>query len=152
MELFGEAYTAGGQTKCRPFHSYTMKQAIQEGFILDVLRYYTPVNSYYKLVKTIEGDPKFDTKKARRKLRRYVEGHDHAIRLKAEIVVDHFHEQVLALNKIGGKARAMVVTGSIERAVQYYRHDPRVSPGTQEPISGNRCLLRRARVWWGTCK
>ena len=121
MELFGEAYSAGGQTKRRPFHSYSMKQAIQEGFILDVLQYYTPVKSYYKLVKTIEGDPKFDTKKARRKLRRYVEGHDHAIRLKAEIVVDHFHEQVLALNKIGGKARAMVVTGSIERAVQYYQ-------------------------------
>ena len=98
-----------------------MKQAIQEGFILDVLRYYTPVKSYYKLVKTIKGDPKFDTKRARKKLRRYVEGHDHAIRLKSEIVVDHFHEQVLALNKIGGKARAMVVTGSIERAVQYYR-------------------------------
>ncbi len=121
LELFGEAYSAGGQTKHRPFHSYTMKQAIQEGFILDVLRYYTPVKSYYKLVKTIKGDPKFDTKKARKKLRRYVEGHDHAIRLKSEIVVDHFHEQVLALNKIGGKARAMVVTGSIERAVQYYR-------------------------------
>ena len=120
LELFGESYSAGGQTKRRPFHSYTMKQAIQEGFILDVLRYYTPVKSYYKLIKTIEGDPKFDTKKARRKLRRYVEGHDHAIRLKAEIVVDHFHEQVLALNKIGGKARAMVVTGSIKRAVQYY--------------------------------
>ena len=120
LELFGEAYSAGGQTKRRPFHIYTMKQAIQEGFILDVLRYYTPAKSYYKLVKTIEGDPKFDTKKARKKLRRYVEGHDHAIRLKAEIVVDHFHEQVLALNKIGGKARAMVVTGSIDRAVQYY--------------------------------
>ena len=120
LELFGEAYSAGGQTKRRPFHSYTMKQAIQEGFILDVLRYYTPVKSYYKLVKTIEGDPKFDTKKARRKLRHYVEGNNHAIRLKAEIVVDHFHEQVLALNKIEGKARAMVVTGSIERAVQYY--------------------------------
>ena len=55
LELFGQAYSEGGQTKRRPFHSYTMKQAIQEGFILDVLRYYTPVKSYYKLVKTIEG-------------------------------------------------------------------------------------------------
>ena len=62
----------------------------------------------------------FDTKRARKKLRRYVESHEHAIRLKAEIMVDHFHEQVLALNKIGGKARAMVVTGGIERAIQYY--------------------------------
>ena len=88
-----------GKVKHRPFHSYTMKQAIQEGFILDVLKSYTPVDSYYKLVKTIEEDPEFDTKKARKKLRRYVESHDHAIRLKAEIMVDHFHEQVLALEQ-----------------------------------------------------
>ncbi len=105
----------------RPFHSYTMKQAIQEGFILDVLKHYTPVNSYYRLVKTVEGDPQFDTKRARKKLRRYVESYEHAIRLKVEIMVDHFHEQVLALNKIGGQARAMVVTRSIERAIQYFR-------------------------------
>jgi type I restriction enzyme R subunit len=120
LEIFGEPYDEGGKTKHRPFHSYTMKQAIEEGFILDVLRYYTPVESYYKLVKRIEGDPEFDTKRAKKKLRRYVESHDHAIRLKAEIMVDHFHEQVLALNKIGGQARAMVVTTGIERAVQYY--------------------------------
>jgi type I restriction enzyme R subunit len=97
-----------------------MKQAIQEGFILDVLAYYTPVESYYKLVKTIESDPEFDTKRAKKKLRRYVESHDHAIRLKSEIIVDHFHEQVSGLGKIGGQARAMVVTSGIERAVQYY--------------------------------
>ena len=120
LEIFGEAYDAGGQTRHRPFHSYTMKQAIQEGFILDVLRHYTPVESYYKLIKKIEGDPEFDTKRARKKLRRYVESHEHAIQIKAEIMVDHFHEQVLALNKIGGQARAMVVTGGIERAIQYY--------------------------------
>ena len=120
LEIFGEAYEAGGQTRHRPFHSYTMKQAIQEGFILDVLRYYTPVASYYKLIKKVEGDPEFDTKRARKKLRRYVEGHEHAIQIKAEIMVDHFHEQVLALNKLGGQARAMVVTGGIERAIQYY--------------------------------
>ena len=120
LETFGEAYDAGGQTKHRPFHSYPMKQAIQEGFVLDVLQHYTPVESYYKLIKNIEGDPEFDTKRAQKKLRRYVESHDYAIRLKAEIMVDHFHEQVLALNKIGGKARAMVVTDGIARAVQYY--------------------------------
>jgi type I restriction enzyme R subunit len=97
-----------------------MKQAIQEGFILDVLKHYTPVESYYKLVKKVEGDPEFDTKRAKKKLRRYVESHDHAIRLKAEIMVDHFHEQVLALNKIGGQARAMVVTSGVERAIQYF--------------------------------
>jgi len=120
LELFGEPYEEEGKTKHRPFHSYTMKQAIQEGFILDVLQSFTPVESYYKLVKKIEGDPELDKKRARKKLRRYVEGHEHAIRLKAEIMVDHFREQVLALNKIGGEARAMVVTGGIERAIQYY--------------------------------
>lgn len=120
LEIFGQAYDEGGQTKHRPFHSYTMKQAIQEGFILDVLRSYTPVDSYYKLVKTVPSDPEFDVKKARKKLRRYVESHDHAIRLKAEIMVDHFHEQVIGLGKIGGQARAMVVTSGIERAIQYY--------------------------------
>ena len=120
LEIFGEPYEEGGKTKHRPFHSYTMKQAIQEGFILDVLKHYTPVESYYKLVKKVESDPEFDTKRAKKKLRRYVESHDHAIRLKAEIMVDHFHEQVLALNKIGGQARAMVVTSGIERAIQYY--------------------------------
>ena len=97
-----------------------MKQAIQEGFILDVLAHYMPVQSYYKLAKTVEEDPEFDTKKAQKKLRRFVEGHEHAIRLKAEIMVDHFHEQVIAQNKIGGQARAMVVTNGIERAVQYF--------------------------------
>jgi type I restriction enzyme, R subunit len=120
LEIFGEPYEEGGKTKHRPFHSYTMKQAIQEGFILDVLKHYTPVESYYKLVKKVEGDPEFDTKRAQKKLRRYVESHDHAIRLKAEIMVDHFHEQVLALNKIGGQARAMVVTSGVPRAIQYY--------------------------------
>ena len=120
LEVFGEPYPEGGKVPHRPFHSYTMKQAIQEGFILDVLKSYTPVNSYYKLVKTIEGDPVFDTRKAQKKLRRYVESHDHAIQLKAEIMVDHFHEQVVGLNKVGGQARAMVVTSGIERANQYY--------------------------------
>lgn len=121
LELFGEPFEEEGQIMHRSFHSYTMKQAIQEGFILDVLKSYTPVNSYYRLVKMVEGDPEFDTKRAKKKLRRYVESHDHAIRLKAEIVVDHFHEQVIALGKIGGgEARAMVVTSSIERAIQYY--------------------------------
>jgi len=72
------------------------------------------------LAKTADGDPEFDTKKAQKKLRRYVESHDHAIRLKAEIMVDHFHEQVIGLRKIGGKARAMVVTNGIERAIQYF--------------------------------
>ncbi len=122
LEMFGEALPADaeGKVKHRPFHSYTMKQAVEEGFILDVLKQYTPVDSYYKLVKKSEDDPEFDTKRAKKKLRRYVESHDHAIHLKAEIMVDHFHEQVIAANKIGGQARAMVVTSGIERAIQYF--------------------------------
>ena len=122
LEMFGEPLPpdAEGKVKHQPFHSYTMKQAVEEGFILDVLKAYTPVDSYYKLVKKTEDDPEFDTKKAKKKLRRYVEGHEHAIRLKAEIMVDHFHEQVMAAGKIGGQARAMVITSGIERAIQYF--------------------------------
>lgn len=122
LEMFGQALPpdAEGKVKHRPFHVYTMKQAIQERFILDVLEHYLPVDSYYKLVKKTEEDPEFDTRKAKKKLRRYVESHDHAIRLKAEIMVDHFHDSVIAPGKIGGKARAMVVTSGIERAIQYF--------------------------------
>lgn len=121
LELFGEPVRQpDGVIKHKPFHSYTMKQAIQEGFILDVLAHYTPVNSYYKLIKKIEDDPEFDTRKAKKKLRRFVESHEHAIRLKAEIMIDHFHDQVIAKGKIGGKARAMVITSGIHRAIQYF--------------------------------
>ena len=121
LEIFGTPDPQpDGTVRHHAFHSYTMKQAIQEGFILDVLARYTPVASYYRLAKTVEDDPEFDVKKAQRKLRRFVEGSDHAIRLKAEIMVDHFHDQVLAQGKIGGAARAMVVTNGIERAIQYY--------------------------------
>jgi type I restriction enzyme R subunit len=120
LEIFGEPWPQGDVVKHRSFHSYTMKQAIQEGFILDVLRYYTPVESYYWLAKMVEEDPEFDTRKAQRKLRRYVESHEHAIHQKAEIMVDHFHGQVLAKHKIGGQARAMVVTSGVERAIQYF--------------------------------
>lgn len=120
LEIFGVPFKDGDTVKHRPFHAYTMKQAIQEGFILDVLQNYTPVDSYYRLIKSVENDPEFDTKRARKKLRRYVESHKYAIRQKAEIMVDHFHDEVIARHKIGGKARAMVVCSGIERAIQYY--------------------------------
>ena len=120
LEIFGTPVPEGDKTRHVPFHSYTMKQAIQEGFIIDVLKNFTPVNSYYRLIKTVEGDPEFDIKRAGKKLRRYVEDHDHAIGLKAEIMVDHFHKQVAGLQKIGGRARAMVVTSSVQRAISYY--------------------------------
>lgn len=120
LELFGEPFTLDGVIKHKPFHTYSMKQAIQEGFILDVLKYYTPVQSYYRLEKTVETDPEFDVRRAKKKLRSYVEGNNHAIGVKASIMVDHFLEQVVAPRKIGGKARAMIVTSSIERALQYF--------------------------------
>ncbi|MCL3861737.1 type I restriction endonuclease subunit R [Actinotalea sp. K2] len=121
LETFGEPFPQpDGQTGHRPFHAYTMKQAIGEGFILDVLANYVPVDSYYKLIKTVEDDPEFDASRASKKLRHYVESNRHAIRLKAEIMVDHFHTQVLAKQKIKGQARAMVVTSSIDRAIDYY--------------------------------
>lgn len=120
LELFGEPFTLDGVIKHRPFHTYSMKQAIQEGFIVDVLKNYTPVQSYYRLEKRIETDPEFDVRRAKKKLRSYVEGNDHAISVKASIMVDHFLEQVVAPRKIGGKARAMIVSSSIERAIQYF--------------------------------
>lgn len=121
LEVFGVPVPEGDKVRHVPFHSYTMKQAIQEGFILDVLRRYTPVDSYYRLMKTVEEDPRFDAKRAQKKLRRYVESHEHAIRQKAEIMIDHFHAQVTAQRKVGGNARAMVVTNGIQRAIQYFR-------------------------------
>jgi type I restriction enzyme R subunit len=122
LELFGTPLPPDGEGKIgrRPFHVYTMKQAIEEKFILNVLQYYTPINSFYRLIKTIEADPLFDSKRARAKLRRYVESHDTAIRNKAEIMVDHFLDDVVPLREMKGEARAMVVTGAIERAVQYF--------------------------------
>ncbi len=121
LELFGlPEPQPDGSVKRRAFHAYSMKQAIEEGFILDILKHYTPVRSYYRLAKSVEDDPEFDVKKAQRKLRRFVEGHDHAIRLKAAIMADHFHDRVAAPKKIGGEARAMVVTNGVQRAIQYF--------------------------------
>jgi len=121
LEIFGEPDPQpDGKVKHHPFHSYTMKQAIQEGFILDVLKNYTPVESFYRLMKTVEDDPEFDTKKAQKKLRKYVESNTHAIREKAEIMVDHFHAQVMGHRKIGGQARVMVITSGIMRAIEYF--------------------------------
>jgi len=120
LEIFGDALREGDKVPHRPFHSYTMKQAIQEGFILDVLQNYTPVNSYYRLVKAVQDDPEFDVKKAEKKLRAYVESNVHVVRQKAEVMVDHFLDQVIAKHKVGGQARAMVVTEGVARAIDYY--------------------------------
>lgn len=107
-----------GTQKSEPHYVYTMKQAIEEKFILDVLRYYTTYDSYYHIVKTIENDPLFDTKRAQRLLRYYVETQKIAVQEKSEIIVEHFHTEVA--RKIKGQGRAMVVTSSIKRAIEYY--------------------------------
>lgn len=119
-ELFGTPYEEDGEIRHKPFHTYTMKQAIQEGFILDVLKNYTTVDSWYKIAKKVEDDPMFDKKRAQKKLRAFVEGNTDVIAKKAAMMVEHFHEQVIARKKLNGKARAMVVTASIARCVEYY--------------------------------
>lgn len=120
LEMFGEKIVdADGKASFVPFHEYTMKQAIEEGFILDVLRYYTPYSSYYRILKTSADDPEYDKKKAQGKLRAYVEAQPETIEKKAEIIVEHFCSKVYM--KIGGKARAMLVTSSIKRAIEFYK-------------------------------
>ena len=92
LEVFGERYVEDGEVKHRPFHVYTMKQAIQERFILDVLANYTTIASYYRLKKSVEDDPVFDRKRAQKKLRAFVESDSYTIGKKAAMMVEHFHE------------------------------------------------------------
>ena len=119
-EVFGTPYEEDGEIKHRPFHVYTMKQAIQEGFILDVLKNYAAIDSWYKIAKKVEDDPMFDKKRAQKKLRSFVEGNPDVIAKKAAMMVDHFHEQIIAKKKLNGKSRAMVVTASIPRCIETY--------------------------------
>ncbi len=123
LELFGKRYVEGEEVSFRspPELTYTTKQAIQEGFILDVLANYMSLDSFYHVAKTAKDDPEFDKVKALKKIRHYVESHDTAIRKKAEIMVDHFLAQVAGKQKIGGKARAMIVCSGIARAIDYFR-------------------------------
>lgn len=121
LEMFGKkVQQADGTYNPEPHYTYTMKQAIEEGFIVDVLRYYTPIQSYYKLTKTVEDDPRFDKKRSQAILRYYVESNSYAIHEKAAVMIEHFHNEVISKGKVGGKARAMVVASSIKRAVEYY--------------------------------
>ena len=120
LEMFGDKVERIGLDPLYiPFHEYTMKQAIEEGFILDVLKNYTHYSSYYRVLKAVEEDPEYDKKKALGKIRAYVERQPETIEKKAEIIVEHFLKKVYM--KIGGKARAMVITSSIERAIEFYK-------------------------------
>lgn len=100
-----------------PFHRYTMRQAIEEGFILDVLKNYVTYATYFRLLKACEDDPNVERKKAARALSKYLRLHPHNIAQKTEIMVEHFHS--VTRHKIGGRAKAMVVTGSRLEAVRY---------------------------------
>ena len=121
LELFGTPDPQpDGTVRHLPFHNYTMKQAIEEGFIMDVLTNYTPIRRYFNLVKSIDDDPQFDSTRAQRKLRRYVENHEYAIAQKTGIIVDHFNDSVFMPKKMGGQARAMVVVDGVDRAIRYY--------------------------------
>ncbi len=117
LEKFGRQ-TANGQFI--PFHLYSRKQAIEEGFILDVLANYTTYRSYYEIQQSIQDNPLFDTGKAQKKLRAYVEGHKATIATKADIMVSHFVDQVWKPKKLKGEAKAMVVTRNIESAIRYF--------------------------------
>jgi type I restriction enzyme R subunit len=114
VEVFG---TMGKNGKPEPFHLYSMKQAIEEGFILDVLKNYTTYKTYFKLSKEIEDDPKVNKKKASRAIGRFMSLHPHNLAQKTEVMVEHFRQVVS--KKIGGKAKAMVVTSSRLHAVRY---------------------------------
>lgn len=114
LEVFGRP---GPDGKPVPFHLYSMRQAIEEGFILDVLRNYTTYKTYYRLIKSIEDDPQVDKRKAARALARFMSLHPHNVSQKTEVMVEHFWH--FTRHKIGGKAKAMVVTSSRLHAVRY---------------------------------
>lgn len=116
VEVFGTANDSDG--KPRPFHLYSMRQAIQEGFILDVLKNYMTYKTFFKVSKQIEDDPKVNKKKASRAIARFLSLHPYNLAQKTEIIIEHFRQVVS--QKIGGKAKAMVVTSSRLHAVRYY--------------------------------
>lgn len=134
LEMFGLPYPKpDGEIEHRPFHEYTMKQAIEEGFIKDVLKNYTTYASFYKIVKTVEADPEFEKKQAQKKLRSWVERQPETVQQKAAIIVNHFHTMVIDKGKVGGQARAMVVTSSIIRAIEFYYEISRLLQARKSP-------------------
>ncbi len=124
LKVFGR----GGE----PFHRYTMRQAIEEGFILDVLAHYTSYSTYYRLLKACADDPNVERKKAARALARFVRLHPHNMAQKTEVMVEHFN--AATRHRIGGRAKAMVVTGSRLEAVRYKQRFDRYIRGRGYPI------------------
>ncbi len=118
LERFGSEDAEG---KFHPYHLYSMKQAIEEGFILDVLTNYTTYRSYYELTKSIEDNPEYNNERAQKKLRGAVERDPKTIAAKADVMLTHFDAKVFRSHKLKGKAKAMVVTKDIECAIKYYQ-------------------------------
>jgi len=118
LEKFGQQQQDGS---FKPFHLYSMKQAIEEHFILDVIANYTTYKSYYEIEKSIRENPKFDSQKAQKRLRNYVENSQQTIDTKAEIMLEHFISHVINQKKLKGQAKGMVVTQNIETTIRYYQ-------------------------------
>ncbi len=118
LERFGTKDSEGG---FHPYHLYSMKQAIEEGFILDVLTNYTTYKSYYELTKSIEENPEYNNEKAQKKLRSAVERDPKTIAAKADVMLTHFDAKIFRSHKLKGQAKAMVVTKDIECAIKYYQ-------------------------------
>lgn len=115
LQVFGDKDENG---KPKPFHLYSMRQAIEEGFILDVLQNYTTYELYFKLTKAIEEDPNLNKKKAAKAIGKFVSLHPHNLAQKTEIIIEHFRD--IVSKKIGGKAKAMLVCGSRLHAKRYF--------------------------------
>src|SRR5690554_2433815 len=115
LQVFGDKDENG---KPKPFHLYSMRQAIEEGFILDVLQNYTTYELYFKLTKAIEDDPNLNKKKAAKAIGKFVSLHPHNLAQKTEIIIEHFRD--IVSKKIGGKAKAMLVCGSRLHAKRYF--------------------------------
>ena len=121
LEYFAQQYTdADGKPYSVAFHSYTMRQAIDEGFILNVLNYYMPISTYFKVIKKSYDDPHYKRMKALGAIYNYIQHYDEEIEKRAAIIEEHFYLHVFLSNKIRGKAKAMVVTQDIESAIKYY--------------------------------
>lgn len=115
LEMFG---TIGDDNLPHPFHLYSMRQAIEEGFILDVLKNYMTYDTYFKIGKTIADDPRYDKSKGNKALGKFLSLHPHNLAQKTQIMIEHF--RTVTKNKIAGNAKAMLVTGSRLHAVRYY--------------------------------
>jgi type I restriction enzyme R subunit len=129
LETFGTKLVDG---KFKAFDNYTMKQAIDEEFILDVLKNYTTYQSYYKLNKAVEENPEFETRQANKKLRAYVESHPFSIKEKTKVMLDHFHNDIR--KRINGQAKSMIVCKSIKNAIRYYQAANTYLAGINSPF------------------